>query len=71
MSECDYVVDYLDEMVDTVDYALSSGMWLDYKQSVSVKSGQAAAWFGSVHEASDAQKCRDRYEAPPNRHRLA
>ena len=24
MSECEYMVDYLDEMVDTVDYALQS-----------------------------------------------
>ena len=51
--------------------SLAVGMWLDYKKSVSVKSGQSAAWFGSAHEESDAQKCRDRFEAPQNRHRLA
>ena len=51
--------------------AQAAGMWLDYKKSVSVKSGQSAAWFGSAHEESDAQKCRDRFEAPQNRHRLA
>ena len=34
-------------------------------------SGQSAAWFGSAHEESDAQICRDRFEAPQNRHRLA
>ena len=49
----------------------TAGMWLDYKKSVSVKSGQVAAWFDSAHEESDAQKCRDRFEAPQNRHRLA
>ena len=34
-------------------------------------SGQSAAWIGSAHEESDAHKCRDRFEAPQNRHRLA
>ena len=34
-------------------------------------SGQSAAWFGSAHEESDAHKCRDRFEAPRNRHRSA
>ena len=40
---------------------LPAGVWLDYKKSVSVKSGQSAAWFGSAHEKSDAHKCRDRF----------
>ena len=50
--------------------ARTAGMWLDYKKSVSVKSGQSAAWFGSAHDESDAHKYRDRFEAPQNRHRL-
>ena len=65
----------LANMVDMEDRAFNrlqaAGMWLDYRKSVSVKSGQSAAWIGSAHEESDAHKCRDRFEAPQNRHRLA
>ena len=32
---------------------------------------QSAVWFGSAHEESDAPKCRNRFEAPRNRHRSA
>ena len=35
----------------------SAGMWLDYKKSVSVKSGQSAAWFGSCAEPNQAADC--------------